>query len=151
MAESYELEQKIAELAVQKAVIVTKKVLDYVEKGDLTKGDRTLMSLTDFAAQALLVAAIHHNFPGDIIVGKEETTVLRNNRKMADQVWELVSSTHLEDRECEKLLPSPTSLDDMLHFIDLGGALYSGPKGRVWMTNPVDGTKGYLTGSQYVV
>src|SRR5208282_1659318 len=25
------------------------------------------------------------------------------------------------------------------------------PKGRVWMIDPVDGTKGYLTGGQYVV
>jgi hypothetical protein len=93
MAESYERERRIAELAVQKAVIVTKKVLSSVEIGEFRKGDRTSVSLADFAAQALLVAAIHHNFPGDTIVGEEETAILRSDPKIADRVWELVSTT----------------------------------------------------------
>lgn len=151
MAESYEHERRIAELAVQKAVIVTKKVLSFVEKGEFRKGDKTSVSLADFAAQALLVAAIHHNFPGDTIVGEEDTAILRSDQGIADRVWELVSTTHLEDEECEKSLQSPVSPSEMLHYIDLGGTSYGGPKGRVWMIDPVDGTKGFLTGGQYVV
>jgi 3'(2'), 5'-bisphosphate nucleotidase len=75
MADSYEHERKIAQLAVQKAVIVTKKLLQLVQKGELAKGDKTSVSLADFAAQALLVAAIHHSFPDDIIVGEEDTSL----------------------------------------------------------------------------
>ncbi|KFY14954.1 hypothetical protein V491_05844 [Pseudogymnoascus sp. VKM F-3775] len=151
MAGSYERELRIAELAVQKAVIVTKKVLSSVEKGEFRKDDKTSVSLADFAAQALLVAAIHHNFPGDIIVGEEDTAILRSDQGIADRLWELVSTTHLEDEECERSLPSPISPSEMLHYIDLGGTSYGGPKGRVWMIDPIDGTKGFLTGGQYVV
>jgi 3'(2'), 5'-bisphosphate nucleotidase len=119
--------------------------------GEFRKDDKTSVSLADFAAQALLVAAIHHNFPGDTIVGEEETAILRSDQGIADRVWELVSTTHLEDEECEKLLLSPVSPSDMLHYIDLGGTSYGGPKGRVWMIDPVDGTKGFLKDGQYVV
>lgn len=148
---SYQQERYIAELAVQKAVIVTRKVLALVSQGELTKGDKTQVTLADFAAQALLVAAIHHNFPNDAIVGEEDTRALRSSSTMAAQVWDLVSSTSLEDVECESLLPSPTSQEDMLRYIDLGGKGYGGPSGRVWMIDPVDGTKGFLKGGQYVV
>ena len=154
MAESspYSLEHEVAELAVQRAVIVTRKVLASKAHGEIIKGDKTLVSIADFAAQALLVAAIHHNFPQDTIVGEEDTSLLRSEPKIAEQVWEFVSSTQIGNAPvCEKLLQSLTSLEDMLRCIDLGGISYGGPKGRVWMIDPVDGTKGFLTGGQYVV
>lgn len=71
----YQRERYIAELAVQNAVIVTKKIHPLVSKGDFTNGDKTQVSLVDFAAQALLVAAINHNFPGDTTVGEKETSI----------------------------------------------------------------------------
>lgn len=151
MAESYEHELRIAELAVQKAVMVTRRVLDLVERGELAKGNKTPVSLADFAAQALLVAAIHHSFPHDTIVGEEDTSLLQKNPELVERVWQLVASTRLDDDECEKLLPSPASADDMLRCIELGGTAYSAPTGRVWMIDPVDGTKGFLNGGQYVV
>lgn len=151
MAECYDSERRIAELAVQKAVIVTKKVLQLVEKGELIKGNKTSVSLADFAAQALLVATIHHSFPDDIIVGEEDTSLLKKNPELVDQIWRLVGSSRLDDDECEKLLHSPESTEDMVKSIDLGGTSYGGPNGRVWMIDPVDGMKGYLTGGQYVV
>jgi len=90
VAESYEHERRIAELAAQKAVIVPKKLPSFVEMGEFCKGDTTSVSLADFAAQALPVAAIHHNFPGGTIVGESM------KRKIADRVWELDLTTHLE-------------------------------------------------------
>lgn len=132
-------------------MIVTKKVLSLIDKGEFIKSDKTAVSLADFAAQALLVAAIHRNFPDDTIVGEEDTAILQTDEGILDRVWELVSSTRLEDEDCEKLLRSPSSLSEMLESIDLSGASYGGPKGRVWMIDPVDGTKGFLTGGQYVV
>ena len=149
---SYSLEHRIAELGVQKAVLVTRKVRASISRGEHAKADKTLVSLADFAAQAILVAAIHNKFPHDTIVGEEDTALLRSKPEVAEQVWELVAGTHLEDApECEELLQSPTSLEDMLRYIDLGGTSYGGPEGRVWMIDPIDGTKGYLTGGQYVV
>lgn len=151
MAQAFPLELQLAELAVQRAVLVTRKVLANVEKGEISKSNKTPVSLADFAAQALLVATIHGTFPSDTIIGEEDTSALRGNAEMTKQVWELVSSTHLEDAECERILHSPASSEEMLHLIDLGGKTYSGSNGRVWMIDPVDGTKGFLDGGQYVV
>jgi len=69
-------------------------------------------------------------------------------QEIADQVWDLVSSTHLEYGGSEKLLRSLKSPEEMLKFTDLGGKTYSGPEGRVWMFDPVNGTKGFLTGGR---
>ncbi|EGX94992.1 myo-inositol-1(or 4)-monophosphatase [Cordyceps militaris CM01] len=151
MANSYEHELKLAELAVQKAVIVTRKVLQLVEKGELAKDNKTPVSLADFAAQALLVAAIHHRFPDDTIVGEEDTRLLATSPALVERVWQLVASSRLDDAASEALLHAPASAADMLRCIELGGRSYAGPTGRVWMLDPVDGTKGFLRGGQYVV
>lgn len=151
MAISYELESRIARLAVQRTVLVTKKVLEAIDKGALSKEDRSPVTLADFAGQALLIAAIHSAFPDDLIVAEEAADTLRRDKKMMEQVWLLASSTHLENEESEKLLYSPASPEEMLDLIDLGGKSNGSPKGRVWMIDPVDGTIAFMKGSQYAV
>ncbi|EPS37285.1 hypothetical protein H072_9069 [Dactylellina haptotyla CBS 200.50] len=151
MIELYERERNIAELVVQKAALITKKVLQYVDKGELKKGDKTSVSLADFACQALIVAAITNTFPEDGIIGEEDASELRTDSNMVNRVWELVSSTHLEDAESEELLQAPRSVDEMLRYIDLGGATSSTSLKRVWTIDPVDGTHGFLNGGQHVV
>jgi 3'-phosphoadenosine 5'-phosphosulfate (PAPS) 3'-phosphatase len=39
----------------------------------------------------------------------------------------------------------------MMHHIDLGVTSYRDPKDRVWIIDPVDCTKAFLRGGQYVV
>ncbi|KAF3907730.1 hypothetical protein AA313_de0208816 [Arthrobotrys entomopaga] len=151
MSESYEKELRLAELAVQKAVLITRKVLQYVDKGELGKGDKTSVSLADFACQALIIAAINNTFPGDAIVGEEDTSELQKDESLVRRVWDLVSSTHLEDAESEKYLHAPESVEDMMRYIELGGATFGTSQNRVWTIDPVDGTHGFLHGGQYVV
>jgi 3'(2'), 5'-bisphosphate nucleotidase len=147
----YSQERLIAELAVQRAAILTKKVLSAVDKGSLSKTDSTPVTIADFAAQALIISAIQHAFPTDKFVGEEDADVLRKDEKLQQSVWELVSSTHLDDAESEALLASPASVEEMLDVIDLGGRGTGGRDGRVWILDPVDGTKTFLDGQQYAV
>ncbi len=84
IAEPYEHERRIVELAIQKTVVIT-KVFSSVRMGKFRKCDKTSASLADFAAQALLVTAIH-NFPGDMIVGEEGKALIRRDPKIADPV-----------------------------------------------------------------
>lgn len=147
----YEHEFLIASLSVQRAVIATKTVLASVEKGVTAKGDNTPVSLADFAGQALLISAIYAAFPDDIIVGEEDASDLRSNSHLAHQVWELVQSTKLEDEASEKLLSRPSTLEEMLDLIDLGGSAAPSKSGRSWFIDPVDGTKTFLEGTQYCV
>jgi 3'(2'), 5'-bisphosphate nucleotidase len=151
MSTSYSKERLVAELAVQRASILTKRVLSMVNKGLLSKTDSTPVTIADFAVQALLISAMHQAFPTDRFVGEEDSDALRRDEVLKQSVWELVYTTHLEDAQNEAVLASPKSMEEMLDIIDLGGRGTGGREGRVWVLDPVDGTATFLRGEQYAV
>lgn len=142
-------ERLIAELAVQRAALLTKKVLSSVNRGEFAKTDATPVTIADFAAQALLISAVRDAFPADRFVGEESADALRDNATLRQQVWDLVASTRLDNSEIP--LASPASVEEMLEVIDLGGRGKGGPVGRVWMLDPIDGTATFLRGEQYAI
>ncbi|KAF2092296.1 3',5'-bisphosphate nucleotidase-like protein [Saccharata proteae CBS 121410] len=148
---SYAKELQVAELAVQRATILTKRVFQEKAKGTVSKDDKSPVTIGDFGAQALIINAIHSNFPDDEIVGEEEASTLRENKELQSQIWDLVRDSKLEDDASEKLLGGPiTSAEAMCDAIDLGRSA-GGAKGRIWALDPIDGTKGFLRGGQYAV
>ncbi|KAK6602313.1 3',5'-bisphosphate nucleotidase [Botrytis cinerea] len=132
---NYSKELEVAQLAVQRAAILTKKVFHEKSKGTLSKDDKSPVTIGDFGAQALIIQAIKKNFPDDEVVGEEEASDLRENSQLRDQIWELVEASKLSDPEAEKVL----------------GVHAGGAKGRIWALDPIDGTKGFLRGGQYAV
>jgi 3'(2'), 5'-bisphosphate nucleotidase len=149
--ESYALESLVATHAVRRAAIYTQEVFHSLVKGTVSKDDRSPVTIGDFGAQALIIAAIRHNFPDDEIVGEEESSLLRSNSELRDKVWKLVSQVHLSNPEEDLLLGGPLkSADAMLDAID-GGKSAGGNKGRLWALDPIDGTLGFLRGGQYAV
>ncbi|KAL4932308.1 uncharacterized protein BDV17DRAFT_279568 [Aspergillus undulatus] len=138
-------------LAVQRAALLTKKLIAAVDKGSFDKSDDTPVTISDFGAQSLLIAAIHHIFPDDDIVGEEDSKTLRAQPELLERTWELVSSTRLECEESETLLSRPNSREEMLKLIDLGALGSCKPKGRTWVLDPVDGTATFMRGQQYAV
>jgi 3'(2'), 5'-bisphosphate nucleotidase len=150
MSSTFRYERYIAELAVQRAAILTKRVLSSVNKGELSKTDSTPVTIADFAAQALLISAIHKAFPTDQFVGEENADALRNNIPLQQRVWELVSTTHLDDEDSEAKLASPSSMEELFKIIDLGLG-QGGRVGRIWVLDPVDGTATFLRGEQYAI
>ncbi|KFY25703.1 hypothetical protein V493_04498 [Pseudogymnoascus sp. VKM F-4281 (FW-2241)] len=151
MTYTYEKERLVAELAVTRAAILTKKVFHEKAKGTLNKDDKSPVTIGDFGAQALIIQAIKYAFPEDQVVGEEEASSLREDVKLRDQIWELVNSTRLDDSEAEKLIGGPIpTVDAMLDAIDAGNSA-GGDKGRIWALDPIDGTKGFLRGGQYAV
>ncbi|RSL72807.1 hypothetical protein CEP54_000799 [Fusarium duplospermum] len=149
MAAEYARERHIAELAVLRASILTKKVLSSVS--GISKADASPVTVADFAAQAILISALTKAFPGDTFVGEEDSAALRSDAALRDRVYELASGAHLESEEDEALLASPASVDEMLDLIDLGGRGQGGRTGRFWVMDPVDGTATFLRGEQYAV
>ncbi len=148
---SYQKELRIAELAVQRATLLTQRVFHEKAKGTLSKDDKSPVTIGDFGAQALIIHAIRHNFPKDEIVGEEEASTLRENQPLTEQIWDLVKGARLEDQEAEKELGGPVeSMKQMLQAIDAGNSA-GGAKGRIWALDPIDGTKGFLRGGQYAV
>ena len=131
MTVPYEHEQFVAELAVQRAIIATKTILDSIYKGVLSKEDSDLVSIAGFANQALLIAAIHHTFPEDHIAGEETADALRNNTKLMDRVWTIFSAIQKENQASKVPLSPLASPSDMLDLIDLGGSAYNTAPGCV--------------------
>ena len=147
----YSKELEVAELAVQRATLLTKKVFHEKAKGTLSKDDKSPVTIGDFGAQALIIHAIKKNFPNDQVVGEEEASSLRDDHKLRDQIWALVESSKLSDSGAEQILGGPIeSVDAMLDSIDAGNSA-GGSKGRIWALDPIDGTKGFLRGGQYAV
>lgn len=148
---AYQEELKVAQLAVARAAILTKAVFHEKAKGTVSKDDKSPVTIGDFGAQALIIAAIKHNFPSDEVVGEEEASSLRQEKDLSSKIWNLVKDVKLNDPESDALLGGPLKTEDeMLDAIDLGNSA-GGNKGRIWALDPIDGTKGFLRGGQYAV
>lgn len=148
---TYSRELQVAELAVQRAAILTKKVFREKAKGTISKDDKSPVTIGDFGAQALIINAIKKIFPDDEVVGEEEASSLRSDIKLRDQIWTLVQDAKLDDPAAEDTIggPIPTA-EAMLDALDAGNSA-GGNKGRIWALDPIDGTKGFLRGGQYAV
>ncbi|CAI7570347.1 unnamed protein product [Penicillium glandicola] len=148
---SYQQERYIAELAVQRACLLTQKVFFEKAKGTVSKDDKSPVTIGDFGAQALIISAIRKNFPNDEIVAEEEASSLREDKNLSAEIWRLVKDIKLDDAESDNILGGPlASEESMLDIIDNGNSA-GGPKGRIWALDPIDGTKGFLRGGQYAV
>ncbi|RSM03125.1 hypothetical protein CDV31_010609 [Fusarium ambrosium] len=151
MTISYTRERHVAELAVLRASILTKRVQSTVH--EISKDDNSPVTIADFAAQALLIGAIRAAFPNDALLGEEDSAALRADKELREKVYELVSSATdvLDPLARGRALPKPKSVQEMLDLIDLGGCERGGNKGRVWIMDPIDGTAAFLKGQQYAV
>lgn len=148
---TYEHERRVAELAVQRATLLTKKVFHEKAKGTLAKDDKSPVTKGDFGAQALIIQAISKNFPDDEIVAEEESDELRQDAALRSEIWDLVKDIKLDDPASDELLGGSLANEEaMLAAIDHGKSL-GGSKGRFWALDPIDGTKGFLRGGQYAV
>ncbi|EXJ95163.1 3'(2'),5'-bisphosphate nucleotidase [Capronia coronata CBS 617.96] len=148
---AYEKELQVAQLAVARAAILTKAVFHEKAKGTVSKDDKSPVTIGDFGAQALIIAAIKHNFPSDEVVGEEEASSLREQKDLSSTIWNLVKDVKLDDPESDALLGGPIRSEaEMLDIIDMGNSA-GGNKGRIWALDPIDGTKGFLRGGQYAV
>ncbi|KAI1410723.1 3(2),5-bisphosphate nucleotidase HAL2 [Hypoxylon sp. FL1857] len=148
---SYAKELEIAQLAVQRAAILTKRVFHEKAKGTVSKDDKSPVTIGDFGAQALIISALKANFPDDEIVAEEEAAQLRKDDNLRHTIWDLVKTTQLSDPEAESLLGGAIEDEEaMLTMIDYGNSK-GGNKGRIWAIDPIDGTKGFLRGGQYAV
>ncbi|KAK4453936.1 3',5'-bisphosphate nucleotidase [Podospora aff. communis PSN243] len=151
MTSLYAKELEVAQLAVQRAARLTKRVFHEKAKGTVSKDDKSPVTIGDFGAQALIIAALQHHFPADEIVAEEEAAQLREDKALREQIWELVSTTALDDVASEGLLGGRIPSEEaMLELIDKGNS-QGGGRGRIWAIDPIDGTKGFLRGGQYAV
>lgn len=103
----------------------------------LTKDDRSPVTVADFAAQAVIGYLLDRSFPGELLVGEEQSDVLRSS----DERDTLEKITGFVNR----IVPGSTT-EQVCDYIDRGG---DSPGSEYWTLDPIDGTKGFLRGDQY--
>ncbi|KAK6458306.1 bisphosphate nucleosidase [Scheffersomyces xylosifermentans] len=154
----YYKELEIASLAVKRASVLTKKLSDSIattqKSGTHTKDDKSPVTVGDYAAQAIVNHAIQLNFPGDEIVGEEDSDTLRENtdeaKILSAKILEIIKEAEEETSSYSDKVGSLTNLNDIFDSIDLGTS-QGGSEGRIWALDPIDGTKGFLRGDQFAV
>lgn len=144
---------------VHAASLLTKSVLRSLKNSVSaeTKADDSPVTVADFAAQAIIISALHAAYPDDAFLGEESADQLRNNQGLADRVWQLVLQAKEKHAQSSALqhaqhppLTFPTSCSDMLDTIDRGTNAHTST-GRIWIMDPVDGTATFMTNNQYAV
>lgn len=102
----------------------------------LTKADHSPVTIADYAVQALVTRRLQLAFPGAALIAEENAAALRTQPELAAQVAGFVSQFQPE--------ADPAAICD---WIDQGAGV---PEGAFWTLDPIDGTKGFLRGDQYV-
>ncbi|GLB42856.1 putative nucleotidase HAL2 [Lyophyllum shimeji] len=159
MSLPYATEKQVAVAAVRRACHLTASVFNKLVKNEtLTKGDKSPVTVGDYAAQAVISTILYHAFPADPIVGEENAAKLReeSGASMRDRIVELAnealtSELGLGDNVEWGIGPGQEkTAEQLLDAIDRGNHP-GGRLGRMWTIDPIDGTKGFLRGEQYAV
>lgn len=154
----YAKELRIASLAVKRASVLTKSLSDTLvetsKTGTQIKDDKSPVTVGDYASQALINHAIKINFPGDHIVGEEDSLTLKDGSEEANalskRILDILSEAQQRTSRSTEDLGELKFLNEVYESIDLGN-YEGGSKGRFWALDPIDGTKGFLRGDQFAV
>lgn len=136
-------ELETGKTAVMRAMAFTRRVQHSLTDEDtLRKGDRSPVTIADFAAQAIVCEHLHRNLPGIPIVAEEDSSGLRQekNRDIRDSIQDFIQR--------DPSLSPRLGGTGLFEAIDLGNGE---PDNLFWTLDPIDGTKGFLRGAQYAV
>ena len=139
MFDPYRSEAEFALLAVRTAAGLSRRIQQEMISPAMEKSDRSPVTVADFVSQAVVARMLQEEFPDDPLVAEEDSAELRApaQAQTLSAVTSYVSSLHPE-----------SSKESVCNWIDHGsGELES----RFWVLDPIDGTKGFLRGDQYVV
>jgi len=106
----------------------------------IKEGDSTPVTAADFAIQALVSQKLQAAFPDDRFMGEEDASDLRDDESLRSLALRLASSFGGQPDE-----------ETLLAAIDRGLEPDRGNGERVWILDPIDGTKGFMTGQGYVI
>jgi len=134
----YEHERMVAIEAVMKACCLCQSIRKtYLPDDVREKEDRSPVTIADLSAQAVISLDLFEIFPHDAIAAEEGLAGLGDDikKKVVLQV-----KTFFPTLETDKI------------FAAIERCAYEGgPRGRFWVLDPVDGTKGFIRGEQYAI
>jgi len=125
--------------AVRKAARLVKTVQLELAADSLTKGDKSPVTVADFASQALVSRMLMQQFPDAALVGEEASDALKEAG--AEHLLEAVTGY------TARFVPGAETAS-VCEWIDRGAA---DAANRFWTLDPIDGTKGFIRGDQYAI
>ncbi len=126
--------------AVAAACRVARSVQQDAGVRQITKDDRSPVTVADYAVQAIVAMALRDSTPDVLIVGEEHADILRKPEHEAVRraVVEAVRMVHADVTD-----------DAVIAAID--ACDHDGTAASFWTLDPIDGTKGFLRGQQYAI
>lgn len=110
------------------------------------KVDSSPVTIADFAVQAIILNHLKERFPSDKFIAEEDSSLLRSNLALCDRVIDCVQYALGGER---------WTRDKLFSVIDNGSpSAFSDEKmreERVWVLDPVDGTKGFVRGQHFCI
>jgi len=139
MFNTYANEAAFAVRAVKAAAQLCRQIQRDLALPAVSKADHSPVTVADFASQAVVAQMLDDAFPHLPLVAEEDSGQLKeeSQSKTLDLVHQYVA----------RLYPRVTS-NTILDWIDRGSGE---PQGSFWTLDPIDGTKGFIRGDQYVV
>ena len=134
----YEKENEIALDAVRIASTICDKVqaqLMRMDEKSITKGDKSLVTLADYAAQAVIAWRIGQDEPDMKFLGEEDADALVNGGEDGKEVLRKIAA--LVNEAIHSFYPDAKQLsdDEVAALIDKGKG-EGGPEGRHWILDP---------------
>ena len=134
----YREEAEFAIAAVRVAAKLCSEIQGEMITQALEKSDRSPVTVADFASQAVVARLLMDTYPQDPLIAEEASQTLRatEGAKTLEAVTAYVARIHEE-----------ADPEDVCLWIDHGDGKTAD---RFWTLDPIDGTKGFLRGDQYV-
>jgi len=130
-------EAEFALRAVRAAGRLCQVVRQDAQRPSLSKADASPVTEADFASQALIAGWLAETFPADPLIAEEDSRMLESNPGLAKRALARVRQVRPE-----------ANIRRVMIWLDRGGGRVSD---RFWTLDPIDGTKGFVRGDQYVV
>jgi 3'(2'), 5'-bisphosphate nucleotidase len=144
---------EVATDAVRMASTLCQEVQGQLMRQDeqaVTKDDKSLVTLADYAAQAIISWRIQQEWPDFTMVGEEDAETLVSGGEGGAETLRKITALVNKTLRTHKGDDAPElSTTDLVTLIDKGKG--SGGMGRHWVLDPVDGTLGFVRGDQYAI
>lgn len=108
----------------------------------LDKEDSSPVTVADFTVQALIIDRLSRAFPSDHFIAEEDSSMLRQPAYL-DTSRRIIHALQAATGEEWNLQRLYDTLDKGKHSVS--------HIGRVWVLDPIDGTKGFIRGEHYCI
>lgn len=118
-----------------------------------SKTDNTPVTVADFAVQALVIDVLSTAFPSDQFIAEEDSAMVRSDPAVCEAVLFILRAATGTEWCAERLyavLNKGSTTTDSISSVPTATAttadITSSKPQRVWVLDPIDGTKGFMRG-----